>query len=73
MSNPVAIIVAALIVAAAIAFSTRWEIIESQSTVLRLDRWTGTVTVCWPFANTASATIAYDCTSGPKPAAPKTN
>jgi hypothetical protein len=41
--TPIAIIIAAVILALTAAFMFRWEL---QSGVVRLDRWTGTVSVC---------------------------
>jgi hypothetical protein len=43
---PIAIILAALIVATAIAFSLRWEFTVTEGTPYRVDRWTGTIAVC---------------------------
>jgi len=48
MTTPVAIVVGAALLAAAVLFVFRWEIAAGPSTVpvVRLDRWTGSVTVC---------------------------
>jgi hypothetical protein len=42
LSQPVAIVIGALILAAAILVAFRWEV----STSVLLDRWTGTVRLC---------------------------
>jgi hypothetical protein len=44
--TPIAIVVAALIVAAAIAFVFRWEVVGGPNLALRLDRWTGVIAWC---------------------------
>jgi hypothetical protein len=46
MARAVAIIVAALVVAAAIAFVFRWQIAANASNVYLLDRWSGHVAEC---------------------------
>ena len=46
MARAVAIVLAALVVAAAIAFVFRWQIVASSAGVYLLDRWTGHVAEC---------------------------
>jgi hypothetical protein len=50
MTDKLGIILAALIVAAAIAFTFRWEfIVTSDKGYFRVDRWTGTLAMCLPY------------------------
>jgi hypothetical protein len=54
---PITIILAALIVAAAIAFSLRWEfIVVPNGGHYRVDRWQGTIAMCVP-----DRTIKFQC------------
>jgi len=48
MTSPVAILAGAALIAAAMLFVFRWEIAAGPTTVpvVRLDRWTGGVTIC---------------------------
>jgi|KBSMisStandDraft_5_1062788.scaffolds.fasta_scaffold11779897_1 hypothetical protein len=46
MARAVAIFLAALVVAAAIAFVFRWQIAANASSVYLLDRWSGHVAEC---------------------------
>ena len=46
MARAVAIFLAALVVAAAVAFVFRWQIAANASIVYLLDRWTGHVAEC---------------------------
>jgi hypothetical protein len=46
MTTQVAIVVAALIIAVVLAFTTRWEISGDHPGAIRLDRWTGSVYTC---------------------------
>lgn len=48
MTNPVAILIGAALIAVAILYVFRWEIAAGPPTVpvVRLDHWTGKVTVC---------------------------
>lgn len=62
MTNFVAIIVATLIIAGTAAFLLRWEL-HSDHGFVRLDRWTGSVSVCVP---TGSSVL--DCKRGPNQA-----
>jgi hypothetical protein len=69
MNISAAILVAAAIVASSIVFTFRWEVAlgPQQPPVVRLDRWTGTVTVCNIMpdaADTAArnhAAVSLDC------------
>jgi hypothetical protein len=69
MSISLAILIAAVIVASSIFFTFRWEVAlgPQQPPVVRLDRWTGTVTVCniLPAAADAAArnhaAVSLDC------------
>ena len=45
MTQPIATVIAALIVAVAILFVFRWDV-PSTGGIIRLDRWTGNVTLC---------------------------
>jgi len=66
----IAILGAALIIAAAILFTFRWEAVPDGTVgVMRLDRWTGKVEVCVighgePLQNifATGGAIPYDCT-----------
>jgi hypothetical protein len=51
MGNPTAIIVGSALIAGAILLTNHWQLLSTNSGsleagVVRLDRWTGTVTVC---------------------------
>jgi hypothetical protein len=46
MGSPLAILVAGIIVAAAIAFVFRWQIIPAGGDAYRLDRWSGRISIC---------------------------
>jgi len=47
LAAPTSILLAALLIAAAITVSNRWEIITNRDgLVLRLDRWTGAIWAC---------------------------
>jgi hypothetical protein len=48
MATPLAILIGSAIIATAIIFTFRWEIAlgSGHPPVVRLDRWTGTVTAC---------------------------
>ena len=46
MRNPIAIVLAGIIIAAAILLAFRWDITVERGVVYRLDRWTGRVTAC---------------------------
>ena len=49
MSTPVAIVIAAVILAAALLVAFRWEIVVRPTTLpFVLDRWTGGVSYCTP-------------------------
>jgi hypothetical protein len=50
MGTPAAIIVGSVIIAAAILFVFRWEVLKFNEGpgILRLDRWTGTAVLCTP-------------------------
>ena len=64
MNISVAIIAGALIIAVALAFSSRWQISTAnygdQAFVIRLDQWTGTATLCVPVTETINK---YDCSA----------
>jgi hypothetical protein len=69
MSISLAILIAAVIVASSIFFTFRWEVAlgPQQPPVVRLDRWTGTVTVCNILPDAADAAarnhaaVSLDC------------
>jgi hypothetical protein len=61
MNIPAAIVAGALIIAAAIAFSLRWEIGSSDQALVRLDRWTGQIALCLPEKTSDKPTIRYKC------------
>jgi hypothetical protein len=46
MPNSVAIVVSGLVIAIAILFSARWQIVATNAQILRLDSWTGKVAAC---------------------------
>ena len=46
MGAEASIVLASLILAAAIVFIGRWEIVSSPAAIVRLDRWTGHATFC---------------------------
>jgi hypothetical protein len=49
LSASAAILAAGAMIAAAIALTNRWTIVETQSgimSMIRLDRWTGALTIC---------------------------
>jgi hypothetical protein len=57
MGTPIAIIVGAALIAAAILVTGHWQIIPptgdlGAAVVLRLDRWTGTIEICMVDAKT---------------------
>lgn len=60
MGAPIAILIGAVAIAGAILFAFRWEVAlgSGHPPVVRLDRWTGTVTVC--NINPQAANDAYE-------------
>jgi hypothetical protein len=44
--NPIALVVASLIIAGSMALLFRWHVISSSIGVQRLDRWTGKIQFC---------------------------
>jgi hypothetical protein len=60
MGTPAAILLGAIVIAAALAYSLRWEVVSSGDGVHRLDRWTGSVALCIP-QRASATTIKYDC------------
>jgi hypothetical protein len=67
MGRIISIVAAALIIAAALVFTQRWEIAAVSGAVYRLDRWTGTITHCdddWVQVKpNPGGPIKVDCTS----------
>jgi hypothetical protein len=67
MGRTISIIAAALIIAAAMVFTQRWEIAAVSGAVYRLDRWNGTITHCdddWVQVKpNPGGPIRVDCTS----------
>ncbi len=68
MDVPRAMIIAGALIAAAVLFVLRWEIVTAGSAAgppvtYRLDRWTGDVTICHypPGYDAAKPTYALDC------------
>jgi hypothetical protein len=58
LMNPIAIIIAGALIAAAIAFTNHWQISAADTLVFRLDRWSGDVVVCGPTTANGFALIA---------------
>lgn len=61
MNVPVAIVVAAALIAAAIALTAHWSITGNGGGALRLNRWTGDVIWCGTASFEAPAVL--DCTA----------
>jgi hypothetical protein len=66
MNTPIATIVAGVLIAAAILIAGRWEVVLNNNlTVMRLDRWTGAITMCAPDLNDSAQTQSgykFSCT-----------
>ena len=48
MKTSVSILIGSILIAAAVLFVFRWDVVAGQSNyrIIRLDRWTGTITQC---------------------------
>lgn len=46
MNTPIAVILGAVLIAATHIYLSRWEVSSTSTLTFRLDRWTGSVTMC---------------------------